>query len=117
LRSHSIPSPVHSAFFRASSSAPAPMRVVTVELKTSKVVALKSSAREDETEVGWRGRNQLLLKSKKQRSDQWQDVRKRMTGGKLKYTGGRLRKNGKTKKRKTKTGGAFVGMKRRGSQL
>jgi hypothetical protein len=29
--------------------------------------------------VGGRGRNQLLLRSKQQRSDQLQDVRKRMT--------------------------------------
>lgn len=36
---------------------------------------------------------------------------------KLQYTQGRLRKKVQAKKRKTNTGGALVGMKRRGSQL
>lgn len=49
----------------------------------SKTVELKSTAAASSTSGIWvgvpgRGRNQLLPKSKKQRSDQLQEVRKRM---------------------------------------
>jgi len=42
--------------------------------------------------VEGRGSNQLLLKSKKQWSDQWHDEAKRMSRRKEQYTQGRLRK-------------------------
>jgi len=56
-------------------------------------------------------------KSKKHRSDQLHDVRKRMSKRKEQYTHGRLRKYVQTKKRKMKAGEALVGMKSSGSQL
>jgi hypothetical protein len=85
LLSHSIPSPVHSAFLLAASSAAALARAVAVELIISIAVALNSSARDafGDRIDGARGWNQLLLKSKKQRSDQWHDVRNRITRRKL----------------------------------
>ncbi len=74
------------------------------------------TASEDRLEDG-RGSNQLLLKSKKQWSDQWHDDAKSMRRRKEQYTHGRLRKYVQMKKRKMNIGDAFVGMKRRGSQL
>ena len=64
-----------------------------------------------------RGSNQLFPKSKKQRSDQLQLVRKRIRRRNEQYTHGRLRKYVQAKKRKIKVGEAFVGIKRSGSQL
>ena len=121
LLSHSIPSPVHSDLLFASSSAAALASAVAVELITS-TVALKVSAasltcRPGVAGTGGRASNQLLLKSKKHRSDQLHEVRKRMISRKLQYTHGLLRKYVQMKKRKMKAGEAFVGMKRRGSQL
>ncbi len=63
------------------------------------------------------GSNQLLLKSKKQWSDQWHDEAKSIKRRNEQYTHGRFRKYVQTKKRKMKIGEAFVGMKRRGNQL
>ena len=63
------------------------------------------------------GSNQLLLKSKKQWSDQWHEDANRIKSRKEQYTHGRLRKYVHMKKRKMKMGEALVGMKRRGSQL
>jgi hypothetical protein len=64
-----------------------------------------------------RGRNQLLPKSKKHRSDQLQEVRKRIRRRMEQYTHGRLRKYVQIKKRNMKAGEALVGMNRSGSQL
>ena len=92
LLSHSMPNPVHSAFFLASSSAAAPASAVAVVLSISNAVALNEPttssdrleapvehvvvllptqvAADDRADVPGRGANQLLLKSKKHRSDQ-----------------------------------------------
>lgn len=78
LRSHSTPSPVHSSFRLASSSAAALARAVAVVFSISTAVALKSSTTgsgimvplDGHDDVEDRGANQLLLKSKKHRSDQ-----------------------------------------------
>lgn len=134
-----MPRPVHSALLRIASSRRTFPSRPAVELAIWATVALNSSAAPSATAVtlaagltygqpyrqlpapepsmGGRGMNQLWLKSKKQRSAQWHDVRNRMTSRKLQYTHGRERKKVHTKKRKTNTGGALVGMKRRGSQL
>lgn len=130
LRNHSIPRPVHSSLRLANSSAATLARALAVVLSISTAVALKLSTpygsviaavpllgHVDDEVVEGRGANQLLLKSKKQRSDQWQDVTKRMSRSTEQYTHGRLRKYVQTKKRKMNAGEAFVGMKRRGSQL
>lgn len=86
LRNHSMPKPVHSCLCRASSSAAAPARALAVELMTSTTEALKlvfGSSSGSGREEGGRGWNQLLLKSKKQRSDQLHEVRKRINSRKL----------------------------------
>lgn len=77
LRSHSTPSPVHSSFLFASSSAAALARALAVVFNISTAVALKLSTESDmavplagHSDVAGRGANQLLLKSKKHRSDQ-----------------------------------------------
>lgn len=82
FRSHSIPRPVHSALLAARSSLEAFAIAEAVVFTISKTVELKSRAASSASGI-WvgvpgRGRNQLLPKSKKQRSDQLQEVRKRM---------------------------------------
>lgn len=59
----------------------------------------------------------MLAKSKKHRSDQLHEVRKRISNKNEQYTQGRFRKYVQTKNRNMKAGEALVGMKRRGSQL
>lgn len=81
LRSHSKPTPVHSFLSTAISSAAARAAAFAVELSMSTTVSfsralLSSSWRNGAVGRGW---NQLLPRSKKQRSDQLQDVRKRMS--------------------------------------
>ena len=83
LRSHSIPRPVHSARSCDTCSAAMLARAVAVELSISAamvaVALVASESPRDEVcdeGLGW---NQLLPKSKKQRSDQLQLVRKRMS--------------------------------------
>jgi hypothetical protein len=119
LRSHSSPSPVHSGRRCVSSSTAAEANALMVEFRISLVVALNSlegSSSTDEV-IGVRGWNQSLLKSKKQRSDQLQDVRNKMRSRKLQYMHGRFRKYAQMKKRKMNAGDAFVGMNSNGSQL
>lgn len=86
LRNHSIPSPVHSALRAVAASNAALVTAVAVELIISTTLALNRSAESGRTSVGSArlgepglGRNQLLPKSKKQRSDQLHEVRKRMS--------------------------------------
>lgn len=82
LRSHSKPTPVHSFLSTAISSAAARAAAFAVELSMSATVSLKallllsSSWRIGRVGRGW---NQLLPRSKKQRSDQLHEVRKRMS--------------------------------------
>lgn len=89
--------PVHSALLAATSSIAALVAALAVELTMSSMVELKllplrsspSVDAADDNDVPHvlppllnmlgRGRNQLLLKSKKQRSDQLHEVRKRMS--------------------------------------
>lgn len=83
FRSHSTPKPVHSLRSTAISSAAARAAALAVELTMSTRVSLKARARACSSwgsgrDEGGRGRNQLLLRSKKQRSDQLHEVRKRM---------------------------------------
>jgi len=84
-----MPMPVHSALARASSSAAAPASAdavvfsisaatAAVALSTAAVLFL-SSPTLPAASCADRGWNQLLLKSKKHRSDQLQLVRKRMS--------------------------------------
>lgn len=80
-----------------------------------RLVTLTASG--ESADVCARGSNQLLLKSKKQWSDQLQEEAKRMTSRKEQYTHGRLRKYVHTKKRQMNIGEALVGRKRSGSQL
>lgn len=77
LLNHSMPNPVHSALRRESSSAAAPANAVAVVFNISKAVSLKvwslcATAVQFSVHSKYddRGANQLLLKSKKQRSDQ-----------------------------------------------
>ena len=131
LRSHSMPSPVHStlvwAIFSVAAVASAPAVVLSMSATTAVTVALISpvavcvkvspAAGRFTKLVPGRGWNQLLPKSKKHRSDQLHDVRKRTSSRNEQYRHGRLRKYVQTKKRNMKDGDALVGMKRRGSQL
>jgi hypothetical protein len=65
----------------------------SVVFTISKAVELKlSSSAGSWVGVPGRGRNQLLPKSKKHRSDQLHEVRKRMSSRIEQYTQGRLRK-------------------------
>ena len=79
LLNHSTPRPVHSALRAATSSTAAPARALAVVFIISKTVELKESVWSN-GRLGMlgRGRNQLLPRSKKHRSDQLQEVRKRM---------------------------------------
>lgn len=72
---HSTPRPVHSALLADMSSTAALARAFAVELAMSMTVALNSVALL--SEVLGLGRNQLLRKSKKHRSDQLHEVKKR----------------------------------------
>jgi hypothetical protein len=91
-----MPRPVHSALRRVSSSAAADAAAPSVELRTSTAIESRMHSGEAEIQdvgvaaweercerIGGRGWNQLLLKSKKQRSDQLHEVRKRMRSRKL----------------------------------
>lgn len=97
LLNHSSPSPVHSTFvlaiFSVAAVARAPAVVFSISARTAEAVALMSSvavrfvappsafhpaAGRDMKLPPGRGWNQLLPKSKKQRSDQLQEVMKRM---------------------------------------
>jgi hypothetical protein len=80
--SHSIPIPDHSALLAARSSLADFIIAATVVLAISRAVELKVASTTS-SEGNWvgvpgRGRNQLLPKSKKHRSDQLHEVRKRM---------------------------------------
>jgi hypothetical protein len=95
----------------------------TVVLAISRTVELNARSPDGEVKatssdgtVG-RGRNQLLPRSKKHRSDQLHEVRKRIRRRMEQYTHGRLRKYVQIKKRNMKAGEALVGMNRSGSQL
>jgi hypothetical protein len=94
FRSHSTPKPVHSALLEEIWSAAAPANVLAVEFAISNIVALKDGSvySDGMAVVLGRGRNQLLRKSKKHRSDQLQDVRNNMRSRMEQYTQGRLRK-------------------------
>lgn len=83
-----MPRPVHSCLLFESSFAAAPASALAVELNTSTVALLRAYASlpslGSEMDVGGsRGWNQLLLKSKKHRSDQLHEVKKRMRRRKL----------------------------------
>ena len=64
-----------------------------------------------------RGSNQLLCRSKKQWSDQWQDEMNSTKRSTEQYMHGRFRKYVDMKKRTMNAGDALVGMNSRGSQL
>lgn len=128
LRSHSTPMPVHSvriASRRFASSSAVPASAAAVLFTAPRYIdscsaagfcsekLLSSAARV----VDCLGSNQLLLKSKKQWSDQWHDEANSMRSRNEQYTHGLFRKYVQTKKRKMNIGEALVGMKRRGSQL
>ena len=97
------------------------MIAATVVLAISRTVELNVRSSDGEVNatsgVIGRGRNQLLPRSKKHRSDQLHEVRKRIRRRMEQYTHGRLRKYVQIKKRNMKAGEALVGMNRRGSQL
>lgn len=98
------------------------MMAATVVLAISRTVELNVRSSPDgevkaTSGVIGRGRNQLLPRSKKHRSDQLHEVRKRIRSRMEQYTHGRLRKYVQMKKRNMKAGEALVGMNRRGSQL
>lgn len=83
-----MPSPVHSCLLFASSSAAAPVSALAVELIISMVALIVCEASSMLSSavvagIGGRDSNQLLFRSKKHRSDQLQDVRKRMIRRKL----------------------------------
>jgi len=114
--------PVHSVRiaslrFASSSAVPASAAAVLFIALTSTEACSSAPVWFPNVTSDCRGSNQLLLKSKKQWSDQWHDEANSMSSKNEQYTHGLLRKYVHRKKRKMKMGEAFVGMKSSGSQL